>query len=548
MEKKFDLGTFVNILIISSIAVIIAVISVNHTGRLEASPLLTCDRGWHYEDGAEVDLRDLRYGSNIIITRAFEKEEISEKALCFRAKNVLFSVSVGGSVLYDFDPKYPSIYGKSTGMFVHYVSIPNKSDRVEVTIRYTNIYNDSSCYFSNMCIGTSGEYIRHEFYSNIPKASVSVFMFMIGMILEVFAVILGKYIGRSRTATIFLGIFATLAAVWTATETMIPQLVCMDPAAVHFINYMILITIPHSAIMFVSVLTENEKTPLVPIVCIITVSNLFLNIISTVTGGYDYHELLRLTHAVLFFTISCAFYMTVTSIIKKRTEKLFLRSMGGSFLVILIMGLIDLVRYSISKGNNDTAFFLRIGLLIFVAVMGIYTLRDLIVLSNLGHKAAIMRKLAYNDALTGFNNRTAFAECEKDINDNMNGTIFFVQLDINDLKLVNDNYGHSEGDRHIIAASRVIRESFGRIGSCYRTGGDEFVAVIQGKNQDEIKKAEQRFDELISEYNSTDDPPVKLAIAYGISKYEVGEDNPEKAEKEADKRMYEMKKRMKSDS
>ena len=118
----------------------------------------------------------------------------------------------------------------------------------------------------------------------------------------------------------------------------------------------------------------------------------------------------------------------------------------------------------------------------------------------------------------------------------------------NDLKLVNDNYGHSEGDRHIIAASRVIRESFGRIGSCYRTGGDEFIAVIQGKNQDEIEKAEQKFNELISEYNSAEEPPVKLAIAYGISKYEVGEDNPEKAEREADKRMYEMKKKMKSDS
>ena len=90
---------------------------------------------------------------------------------------------------------------------------------------------------------------------------------------------------------------------------------------------------------------------------------------------------------------------------------------------------------------------------------------------------------------------------------------FIVQFDINDLKKVNDEYGHSEGDKHISAAASVIKASFGADGHIFRTGGDEFIAILAGGSCSDRKMKE--FEQRISAYNFANQPPVPLVIAVG---------------------------------
>ena len=121
-----------------------------------------------------------------------------------------------------------------------------------------------------------------------------------------------------------------------------------------------------------------------------------------------------------------------------------------------------------------------------------------------------------------------------------------IQLDINNLKKVNDTYGHKEGDRHIKAAADVISQSFGMIGDCYRTGGDEFIVVIEDlKDPSALKEAEEKFRKLIDEYNEKEKPRVKLEIPYGIEEFDLKDKDVEKALRLADGKMYSMKKQMK---
>lgn len=73
--------------------------------------------------------------------------------------------------------------------------------------------------------------------------------------------------------------------------------------------------------------------------------------------------------------------------------------------------------------------------------------------------------------------RSAFAE---------NGADFgIVVLDLNDLKKVNDNFGHALGNKLISTAAKTIAEVFKR-SPVFRVGGDEFVVVLQNKNRHEI--------------------------------------------------------------
>ena len=64
-------------------------------------------------------------------------------------------------------------------------------------------------------------------------------------------------------------------------------------------------------------------------------------------------------------------------------------------------------------------------------------------------------------------------------------------IDFNDLKGINDRYGHSAGHTAIITAAEGIREAFQGLGRCYRIGGDEFLAVLENVSEQEILDAEQ---------------------------------------------------------
>ena len=83
------------------------------------------------------------------------------------------------------------------------------------------------------------------------------------------------------------------------------------------------------------------------------------------------------------------------------------------------------------------------------------------------------------DELTGLYNRRAYKEelirlHTKKIEDDF----VFISLDVNGLKEINDNFGHVAGDELLKGASRCIMASVGKYGKIYRTGGDEFVAMI----------------------------------------------------------------------
>lgn len=68
--------------------------------------------------------------------------------------------------------------------------------------------------------------------------------------------------------------------------------------------------------------------------------------------------------------------------------------------------------------------------------------------------------------MTGFYNRNAydyFIYNEKNIKNYM-----VVTFDLNNLKMCNDNYGHSSGDAYIIHSAHIIETTFDRFGKCYR--------------------------------------------------------------------------------
>jgi diguanylate cyclase (GGDEF)-like protein len=91
--------------------------------------------------------------------------------------------------------------------------------------------------------------------------------------------------------------------------------------------------------------------------------------------------------------------------------------------------------------------------------------------------------VARSDSLTGLANHRAFQDDLSSAIERRNTTgvpFALVAFDLDGLKRVNDVDGHQAGDAYIKAAASCIRETIDDAGTVYRTGGDEFMAILPG--------------------------------------------------------------------
>ncbi|MCR4617648.1 MAG: sensor domain-containing diguanylate cyclase [Lachnospiraceae bacterium] len=144
------------------------------------------------------------------------------------------------------------------------------------------------------------------------------------------------------------------------------------------------------------------------------------------------------------------------------------------------------------------------------------------------------------DELTRLLNRRAY---EEDIYEQNNipedDNCVLVVLDVNGLKGVNDTLGHAAGDELLIGASLCMKESLGAFGSIYRTGGDEFIAVLSC-DKEKLKSALTDFDDKMANWKGK--KVSSMSVSYGyVSKEEEPTLSVRKLVAIADKRMYEAK-------
>ncbi len=141
-----------------------------------------------------------------------------------------------------------------------------------------------------------------------------------------------------------------------------------------------------------------------------------------------------------------------------------------------------------------------------------------------------------HDHLTGLYNKGKFMEMKRKRFRDLNSIAVF-NLDVNNLKYMNDTFGHEAGDKLIKKAA----ESFHRVSSrnvmCFRMGGDEFAMVGMGLSRDEADQLKKTWEDGLAELNQEDDG-INCVIACGMVWGEKEYDLEELLE-QADKRMYE---------
>lgn len=162
-----------------------------------------------------------------------------------------------------------------------------------------------------------------------------------------------------------------------------------------------------------------------------------------------------------------------------------------------------------------------------------------------------LKSMALRDELTGLHNRRSFVSSfEQQLKiaarTNRKG-MHLLFIDLDGFKWINDNLGHKEGDRALIHAAGLLKNTFRDADVIARLGGDEFVVFLMDGNEPmNIEALKKRLTSAVDKWNQLEERPYRLAMSVGALHHDFKKNRTaEDLLREADELMYEQKRHKK---
>jgi diguanylate cyclase (GGDEF)-like protein/PAS domain S-box-containing protein len=153
-----------------------------------------------------------------------------------------------------------------------------------------------------------------------------------------------------------------------------------------------------------------------------------------------------------------------------------------------------------------------------------------------------LRELSLIDELTGLYNRRGFLALSVQqikVADRLGKGVMLFYVDMDNMKAINDTFGHSRGDQALKDTAQILKASFRVSDIVARLGGDEFVGFALESGDDPGESVSMRIEENLRLFNMRADHPYKLSLSMGTARYDVRQpETIEQLMEEADRDMY----------
>lgn len=167
-------------------------------------------------------------------------------------------------------------------------------------------------------------------------------------------------------------------------------------------------------------------------------------------------------------------------------------------------------------------------------------------LAEMAERELAAVQLATQDELTKISNRRCFVSLAKN---NLNLCarqkipVSLVYFDLDEFKPINDQFGHAEGDKALMAFASIMKQTFRDADVLARLGGDEFAVLLSDADFELASSIIARFKNEIADYNKRAKRGYDIKFCEGIvSKDNVQNTSIDVLLKQADELMYQMKK------
>lgn len=423
-------------------------------------------------------------------------------------------------------------------LYYTFANIPNDAAGKTIRIELKSANNNSVVPPASIFIGTHNAVLFTLISEYRITIGVCLLLFFMGIYTFIVELTNRFHKVRAPWSNANLAFFMILCSAYFFCSSYLPQLFTNNNALIYYISYSLLMFFSIPLLLFIASVFPRHKNQLT----YFALAFAFVFIIRTIGIGFGLWkvtDLLIVFHVMLFLA---AIYM-LDVFFKERSE--VSRFIFYAIVTITLVTIVFVLLFHLKEELHLTLInyydFLAIGLFIFSLFLLMGTVQNSFVLRSKALNASLYEQLAYMDAMTNMRNR---ADCDRELLriNHLRDTfqdITFIMCDLNNLKKVNDTYGHEAGDNLIKGMAQCLSLAFSEIGKIFRNGGDEFVIMILNQQEEKINAACTELEKLAKSYRTEQSEP--LCYAIGICRFSSDEgDIPEVREilKAADRRMY----------
>lgn len=466
-----------------------------------------------------------------IIMRPVSEEMVKKGGIGFFAVNSYVQAYVNNELVYsnfDYDNEGRRM---DVGDLWHYIELRDCQPEVdEIKLEFTSFAQFGNVKVSDIYMGKQQEIFSIALGLDYYKYIVILLLAMMGLSVLLFRLLYRRTIGL-HPSIVMLGFGSLFAAASVISISNVVSFDYLSAYTLRIIGYnslLLSVTAVTGYIVQFESLTKRRS-----LVYLMGTSIIWVILFSAV--HLLHHRLIESWEYAVFITLIVgtlmySLFLLAHAFSKGRGE---LKVILISFSQLLGLVMLDfLLNYG--TGVSGPVFSL-LGVVIFFLINAVSEIQTTLKLYEWAELTNYYKYLARTDRMTSLKNRISLVEDLQKYNLNKEG-LSIISFDVDNLKMVNDNFGHNLGDDMIITASQLIYDVFGGLGDCYRISGDEFLCISDA-DIFVINNHLFRFKQAIRALDHS--KPYLLRISAGLATFSEDTDrNLQDTMIRADKEMY----------
>lgn len=420
-------------------------------------------------------------------------------------------VFVDDRLIYEIGYNEKTPFGSAFGYLWNFIPLRDDYAGKKLTLVYTSPLKVSHMNIEGILLGNESAMFMEIVRNNIFLLILCAVLMIAGVLYLTIRLLLQfKYPQAKWTGITYLSIFFMLTVVWLFTDSDLTQFISDGRTFFYLASFYSFMILPIPFLLFKHELCSENHPSLLVLAALFSL-NVIVCTLLYIFNIFDLIQTICTTHILMLNALLFGGWVCFREIKQKNTS---MHEIAIGTVFLIIGGFISIFQYYFY--STDFTFAFKCGLLVFVLYISVAAIKKYLLILNESISAEAYKKLAYTDSLSGLGNRHAFSETVELLDEwkAKHLSIALLVFDIDNLKPVNDKFGHAKGDEMIKAVSHCLSVAFSDVGKCFRIGGDEFAAVITDVDEREIRNCLNRLQKIISIHSEESTGSIGLSIGF----------------------------------
>ena len=490
---------------------------------------------WIKDDGTSEQIEvpgryDVKPGDVMAIETVLP-EDFSQNTIAIRASLQTINFYVDGVKRASYDTKDTRPFGENSASRYVFCNMSDEDAGCTLRIELTTKSSNYSGVVNAIYCGDKGDIWAYIFSSNGAETIIAFFILFAGVLTVIFSIALNIVYGTKFDME-YLGWCMLLGAVWMLGESKLRQLLVPNASILAAMCFVVILICPIAILFYVDSVQKGRYSKYFHYIEALAAINFLVCTFMQIAGIKDFIDTLPAAQIMLAVCFVAVIVTFIIDIKEKRAHEYGLVMVG--MLIAFTLALIEAA--SVYFVVSLSGIFIGTGLMILLLVNIISTIRSV---SEMEIRRKKEEKEQSIDYLTGLPMRSRGQKMAAAMMQETDGCLIFIDMD--NLKKINDIYGHKAGDRalKLIGDTLTDERVFCDNAVAGRLGGDEFLMFVPMSEPEAEHTIRTIFD--IFETKKNADSEIKPAsLSAGLCMTKRGS-HFEEAYANADKALYNVK-------